>query len=156
MKNNMNTKLVIGSILTLVLTLVIWSPALQSAEHPEHPSSNATTKSCQAMAAEKQKLMQDMTAEDAQLTKQVARMNSAPADRKMSLMAAIITSMVTQRTVMNARQAKMQEDMTQHMIQHIQMGAESLAQCEFAMMSTDPKPTGRKEHPDHPEHPTKK
>ena len=154
MKNKMNTKLFIVSILTLVLTLVIWSPALQSAEHPEHPSSNATTKSCQAMAAEKQKLTKDIQVQDAELTRQVARMNRAPANRKMDLMAALITRMVSQRTVMNVRQAKMQEGMMQHMIQHIQMGKESLAQC--AMTSTDAKPARRGEHPDHPEHPKKK
>lgn len=156
MKNNTNSKFFVGLILTLVLTLVIWSPPLQSAEHPEHPSATATMKSCQAMAAEKQKLMKDIQAQDAELAKQVARMNSAPANRKMDRMAALITRMVTQRTVMNVRQAKMQEGIMQHMIQHIQMGKESLAQCECVMTSTDPKPSGRKEHPDHPDHPKKK
>jgi hypothetical protein len=154
MKNHMNTKLVMGSILTLVLALAVWSPSLHSAEHPsEHPSAKAAVKSCQAMTAEKQKLMADLKAQDAELTKQVARMNSAPANRKVDRMAAIITRMVTQRTVMNARQGTLQEGMMQHMVQHIQMGKESLSQC--GAMCADPKPASRREHPDHPEHPKK-
>jgi len=156
MKNHKNTKLVMGSILTLVLALAIWSPALQSAEHPEHPTGKTAMKSCQAITAEKQKLTKDIQAQDAELTKLVARMNSAPANRKMDRMAAIITKLVTQRTVMNVRQAKMQEGIMQHMIQHIQLGKESLAQCQCAMTSTDAKPARRGEHPDHPEHPKKK
>jgi hypothetical protein len=155
MKTHMNTKLVVGSILTLVLGLVIWSPPLQSAEHPEHPAGKTKMKQCQVMQMQKLKLKADLKAQDAELGKQVARMNSASGDRKMSLMAAIITHMVTQRTTMNARQAKMQEGMMQHMSQHIQMGKDSLSQCAL-MTTVGPKPSRRGEHPEHPEHPKKK
>ena len=156
MKNHMNMKFVAGSTLTLVLALVVWSPALQSAEHPsEHPSMNAKMKSCQAMTAEKQKLAKDLQAQDAELNRQVARMNRAPANRKMDLMAAIITRLVTQCTVTNARQAKLQEGMIQHVAQHIQMGKESLSQCAV-IKGAAPQATRRSEHPDHPEHPTRK
>jgi hypothetical protein len=154
MKNHKNTKFVMGSIVTLVLALAIWSPSLHSAEHPEHPSGKTAMKSCQAMTMQKHKLMEDLKAQDAELTKQVTRMNSAPANRKVDLMAAVITRMVTQRTVMNARQAKLREGMMQHMVQHIQMGKESLAQCSM-VTGADKKAPRRREHPDHPEHPKK-
>jgi hypothetical protein len=56
-------------------------------------------------------------------------MNSAPMDKKMNLMAAVITRMVDQRITMDARKAKMEEEMMQHMMQHMQMGKESMSQC---------------------------
>lgn len=108
---------------------------------------------CQAMMAEKQKLMADMKAQDAELTKEVAQMNSAPADKKMNLMAAVITRMVEQRTSMNMRMEKMQEAMMQHMMQHMQMGQESMSQCPMmkGMRGMNKEPaTTHSEHPDHP------
>ncbi len=85
--------------------------------------------SCQQMKEKKQELMADMKAQDAELTKAVAKINNAPEDQKMGLMAALITSMVEQRTDMHTRKAKMQEEMMSHMMEHMQMGKESMAQC---------------------------
>ena len=84
---------------------------------------------CQEMMKQKQKMMDDMKAQDSELTEQVAKMNSAPKDKKMRLMAAVITSMVEQRTAMHARMEKMQADMMQHMMEHMQMGKDSMVQC---------------------------
>jgi hypothetical protein len=74
-------------------------------------------------------MMADMKAQDAELTEQLTKMNSAPEDKKMGLMAAVVTHMVEQRIAMDARKAKMEEAMMQHMMQHMQMGKESMAQC---------------------------
>lgn len=87
------------------------------------------TASCQAMMEQKTEMMADMRAQDAELTVQVATMNSAPEDKKLGLMAAVLTHLVEQRTAMNARKEKMQEEMMQHMMQHMQMGKESMSQC---------------------------
>ncbi len=84
---------------------------------------------CQKMKEQKQKMIADMKAQDAELTEAVAKMNRAPEDKKMSLMAAVITRMVEQQTAMHPRMAKMQEEMMKHMMQHMQMGKESMAQC---------------------------
>jgi len=84
---------------------------------------------CQAMKEQKAKMMADMKAQDAELTAQVATMNSAPENQKLALMSAIVTRMVEQRTAMDARKAKMEEAMMQHMMQHMQMGKESMSQC---------------------------
>ena len=84
---------------------------------------------CQEMMAEKKKMMEDMKAQDAQLTEQVAQMNSAPADQKTTLMAAVVTRMVEQRTAKNQQKEKMHEKMMKHMSQHKEMGKESMAQC---------------------------
>jgi hypothetical protein len=84
---------------------------------------------CQAMMDQKQKMAEDMKAQDAQLTKELADMNSASDDKKTALMATVITHMVEQRIAMNAQMATMHDKMMQHMMQHMQMGKESMMQC---------------------------
>jgi hypothetical protein len=132
MKNQTHTNLVICSSLALALALAIWSPAQsQSAEPAEGKMmmEGKMMERCQAMKEQKEKMMAEMKAQDADLTAQVAKMNSAPADKKLDLIAAVVTRMVEQRTAINARMAKMQEKMMQHMMQHMQMGKESMSQC---------------------------
>ncbi|NOT57717.1 MAG: hypothetical protein HOP18_24190 [Deltaproteobacteria bacterium] len=126
MKNQTPTNLLIRSSLALALALAIWSsvPA-QSAE----PAEGKVMEHCQEMKEQKQKMKEDMKAQDAELTEHVAKMNSAPEDKKMGLMAAVVTKMVEQRSTMDARKAKMEEEMMQHMMQHMQMGKESMSQC---------------------------
>ncbi len=84
---------------------------------------------CQEMMAQKRKMTEDMKAQDAQLSGQLTEMNGAPEDRKMGLMAAVLTTMVDQRTAMHARMAEMDEAMMKHMMQHMQMGKGSMSQC---------------------------
>lgn len=84
---------------------------------------------CQEMKLQKQKMKADIAAQDAQLTEQLAEMNRAPEGKKMGLMAAVLTSMAEQRVAMDARKANMEEAMMQHMMQHMQMGKESMSQC---------------------------
>jgi type II secretory pathway component PulM len=101
---------------------------------------------CQEMKEQKQKMMAEMKAQDAELTAQVAEMNSAPEDRKVGLMAAVVTKMVEQRITTDARKAKMEEEMMQHMMQHMQMGKESMSKCPM-MKDMDEKSAGHhKEH----------
>lgn len=85
--------------------------------------------SCMEMKLQKQKMMEDMKAQDTELTAQLARMNSATTKEKMPLIAAVITTMVEQRIARDARKAKMEEEMMRHMMQHMQMGKDSMAQC---------------------------
>ena len=77
------------------------------------------------MKQEKQDMKDDIRAQDAQLTEQLVNMNRAPEDQKTGLMAAVLTHMVEQRIAMDARKAQMEEAMMQHM----QMGKESISQC---------------------------
>ena len=146
--------LVLG--LAVALALAIWSPALLQSAEPaadKTPTEATMMERCQAMMAQKQKMMADMKAQDAELTEQVAQMNSAPQDKKINLMAAVLTRMVEQRTNMNMRMEKMQEAMMQHMMQHMQMGKDSMSQCPMmqGMMGMNKKPAAtRSEHPDHP------
>jgi hypothetical protein len=84
---------------------------------------------CQEMKEQKQRMKESMKAQDAQLTEQLAEMNGAPVDKKMGLMAAVVTKMVEQRISMDAQMAEMDEAMMKHMMQHMQMGKGSMSQC---------------------------
>ena len=103
---------------------------------------------CKEMMEQKQKMMEDMKAQDAQLTQQLSEMNGAPEDKKTDLMAALLTQMVEKRIAMDARKAKMEEEMMQHMMQHMQMGKGSMSQCPMmkgmeGMKGMDGKTGGR-------------
>ncbi|MCZ7618945.1 MAG: hypothetical protein M5U32_11795 [Myxococcota bacterium] len=132
MKTQTHRNLLIRSSLVLALALAIWSPvtarAAESAER-ENMMEAKMMERCQEMKAQKAKMKADMKTNDAQLTEQLAKMNRAPQNQKTDLMAAVVTQMVEQRIAMDARKAKMEEEMMKHMMQHMQMGKESTAQC---------------------------
>jgi hypothetical protein len=85
-------------------------------------------------------MMTQMKAQDADLTAQVARMNSASKEAKMDLMAEIITKMAEQRAAMNVQMGQMHLEMMKHM----QMG-----------MGSTPHHTMMKNMDKRPEDPTK-
>jgi hypothetical protein len=151
MKNQTHTNFLIRSSLALALAFImaIWSPGQsQSAEPAEvkNPVEAKMMERCQEMKEQKQKMKEDMNAQDAQLTNQITKMNHTPKDKKINLMAAIITRMVEQRIAMDARKAKMEEEMMQHMMKHMQMGKESMAQCPMMKDLDDKSGDDHKEH----------
>jgi hypothetical protein len=84
---------------------------------------------CQEMMDQKEKMMSDMKAQGAELADQVSKMNNAPDDKKVPLMAGVITHMVEQQNAMNARMATMDSDMMKHMMHHMKMSPDSVSQC---------------------------
>ena len=104
----------------------------------------AMMKRCQELNEQKQKMKEDIKAQDSQLTEQLAEMSRAPKDKKVGLMAAALTHMVEQRIAMDARKEKLEEAMMQHMMQHMQMGKESMSQCPMmkGMKDMDDKSAG--------------
>ncbi len=131
-KNQKQTNLLIRSSLALALALVVWSPVQARSDEPAEGKKMMEGKmmeGCKEMKAQKQKMKEDMKAQDTELTERVAKMNSAPEDKKLDLTAGVVTHMVEQRISMNARKAKMEEEMMKHMMEHMQMGKESMAQC---------------------------
>ena len=84
---------------------------------------------CQAMQQQKEKLMAEMKAQDAELAAQVTAMNNAPDDKKLGLIASVVSHIVDQRIAMTARMEKMHEQMMGHMMQHMSMGKESMSDC---------------------------
>ena len=132
MKHHTNPRLVICSGLALAFVLTVWSPVQAQSTAPaevKHPMEATMMERCQKMKQEKQQMMADMKDQDDQLMEQVAEMNRAPHDKKIGLMAAILTHIAEQRIAMDARKAKMDDEMMQHMMQHMQMGKDSMAQC---------------------------
>ena len=84
MKNQTKTNLFIRSSLALALALAIWSPVqAQSAEPAEGKSMTEATmmKRCQELNEQKQKMKEDIKAQDSQLTEQLAEMSRAPKDK---------------------------------------------------------------------------
>jgi len=160
MTQQTKTNLIIRSSIVLALVLVIWIPMhlAQSAEAAggmmmggkmmamdgKSITDTNMMQDCQKMMDQKQKMTADIAAQDAGLTTQLAEMNRAPDDKKMGLMAAVLTQMVGQRITMDARKAKMEDAMMQHMMQHMQMGMGSMSQCPMmkGMKGMDEKPDG--------------
>lgn len=144
MKNQTTMNLIIRSSIALALALAIGPLVQAQSVEPTKAKNMAETtmmERCQEMMKKKQKLEEDIKAQDAQLIEQLREMNRAPEDKKVDLMAAVLTQMVEQRITMDARKAKMEEEMMQHMMEHIMMGKESLSQCPMmkSMKNADEK-----------------
>ena len=67
------------------------------------------------MREQKETMKEERKAQDAEVTEQVAKMTSAPEDKKMSLMTDVITRLVEQRIARDEKKAKMEEQMMQNM-----------------------------------------
>ena len=155
MKHHTTSHLVICTGLTLALVLAIWSPVQAQSAAPaevKHPMEATMMEHCQKMKQEKQQMMADMKAQDDQLMEQVAEMNRAPHDKKIGLMDAVLTHMAQQRIAMDARKAKMDEEMMQHMMRHMQMGKDSMSQCPMMKDMKSMKDMGDKSDDAHKEH----
>jgi len=151
-QNHNQTYLMIRSSFALALALAILFPIQARSAEPTEGKKMMNGKmmeGCQEMKAQKKKMKEDMKAQNTELTEHVAKMNRAPEDKKIDIMAALVTHMVEQRINMDTRKEKMEEEMMKHMMDHMQMGKESMAQCPMmkGMKDTGEK-TGdaRKEH----------
>ena len=123
------------------------APALFAQTPQEHqhaatdkvkPASGMEAK-CQAMMAEKGKMMADMKAADQRLDALVAKMNTASGMDKMAATAAVVSEMVTERRAMRDGMTKMQEGMMSHMTEHMQAGTASMAMCPMLKQMGDMK-----------------
>jgi flagellar biosynthesis protein FliP len=132
MKHQNNSNPVIRSSLALALAVVIWSPVqVRSAEPADGKmmmggkmmSETNMMQRSQTMPEQRAKMMDEIKAQDDQLTGQISEMNSAPADKKVDLMAAVLTQMAAQRTTAYLRM----ENMRGEMMQLRQMGKEPMS-----------------------------
>lgn len=117
MKTRTHMNFVIRS--AMALTLALWFPVhdARSADAAEGTMMMPGTMMacCQAMKGQKEKMMEEMKAENAELAAQVAAMNGAPEDKKLELLAAVVTRMVEQRAAMEAHMEKMHAEMMKDM-----------------------------------------
>ena len=119
--------------------------AVQTPQEPQHaatdnvkPRSDMAAK-CQAMMAEREKMMTDMKAADQRLDDLVTTMNTASGMEKTVATAAVVTEMVTQRRTMQEGMMKMQQGMMGHMMEHMQAGTGSMAMCPMMKQMGDMK-----------------
>ena len=87
------------------------------------------TARCQAMMADQEKMTAEMKAADQRLDDLVAKMNAAAGTEKADATAAVVNEMVAQRRAMRDGMMKMQHGMMGHMMEHMQAGKDSMAQC---------------------------
>ena len=149
--NNRPFPLIRSSII-IALALTIWSPVKAQPAQPidgKMMTEGKMMERCQEMKEKKEKMMADTKAQDAELAAQVAKMNSAPDNLKLDLMAALVTHMAEQRTTRDERKAKMDGEMMQHMMQHMQMGADSVSQCPMMKGMADKDANSDDVHKEH-------
>ena len=135
-------------LISLSLVLVLGSLQAQTTAPAAGMNMPKMAERCEAMKQHKQKMSEDIKAQNGQLTGEVNRMNRTPSDQKVGLMASVLTHIVEQRVSMDARKAAMEDEMMQHMMQHMQMGKEAMAQCPMmsGMKGMADKPTAGHKH----------
>ena len=123
-------------------------PALAAQTPQEHqhaatdkvkPASSMTAK-CQAMMAEREKMMTDVKAADQRLDDLVVKMNTASGMEKVAATATVVTEIVTQRRTMHDGMMKMHHGMMAHMMEHMQAGKDSMAMCPMMKQMGGMKP----------------
>lgn len=100
----------------LALTLLIGFPLQTQAAETVGMKATSEAKMmerCHGMKEQKQKMLEALKSQDAVLTEKISKMNSAPDDKKMTLMAEAVTLMAEQRQAINVQKAKMEEMMQQ-------------------------------------------
>lgn len=84
---------------------------------------------CQLMIAQKQRLSEMATQQEAALAGAIAKMNEATGEEKSTLMAAVISLLVQQRVDTQTEVALMEQRKLVHLIQHLESGLDSLVAC---------------------------
>jgi hypothetical protein len=94
---------------------------------------------CQAMMADREKMMTEMKAADQRLDDLVAKMNAASGMEKAEATAVVVNEMIAQRKAMQDGMMKMQQGMMGHMMEHMQAGKDSMAMCPMMKQMGDMK-----------------
>jgi hypothetical protein len=144
MRINRTVSALVAGYAVVVMSAVSGLAAQTPQEHQHAAADQATPAGmeakCQAMMAEREKMMTGMKAADQRLDELVAKMNSASGMEKTTATAAVVTEMVTQRRTMREGMMKMQEGMMSHMMEHMQAGAASMAMCPMMKQMGGMKP----------------
>jgi CRISPR/Cas system endoribonuclease Cas6 (RAMP superfamily) len=98
---------------------------------------STTAQYCQEIQQQKQTMNDDINLQNKELSEQITTMNLAPKDQKMELMAGVITNLLRQRMVMDARRAQMEEKMMAHLMTHISPNNKALNHCPMMPDKTE-------------------
>lgn len=132
MTNRTRTNLITGFSFALALVLAVVSTVQAGPSVPAGvmPTTEGQMKGhCKDKMEQKKELAADTKSQDAELTELVAKMNRSPENKQMTLMATVVTRIVEQQVAMDQRKAKMEDEMMAHMMGHMQLGEDSMAQC---------------------------
>ncbi len=138
---NSKSKLLVASGLALGLAFAAWSPLrAQSADSADGAklTESQMAEHCREIRDQKLQIRADIKAQDVRLTERLAELNGATDEKKVGLMAAVLTSVIEQRIAMDVRRAKLDDGMSRHWMQHSQLGKDSMSTCP--MCSGDVKP----------------
>jgi len=93
--------------------------------------------SCQEIQQQKKTMNDDINLQNKVLSEQITTMNLAPKDQKMELMAGVITNLLRQRMVVDARRAQMEEKMMAHLMAHLSphLSSDNRAMIHCPMMT---------------------
>ena len=136
----MNRSLVFTYALPLALLigpLVARGQAQESHAHQKHGEMGAQMMpECQAMMADRERMMSEMRSGDAKLDELIAAMNAAQGEAKVAALAQVVTEMAEQRKKTVGGMMAMQPEMMKHMMQHMRKGMmeESEQAMECPMM----------------------
>ena len=145
MRVNKTVSALVAGCAVVVMSSVSGLAAQTTQEHQHAAAAKAKPPSgmeakCQAMMAEKEKMMADMKAADQRLTDLVAKMNAASGMNQVTATVAAVTEMVAQNRAMHANMMKMQQSMMPHMMEHMKEGNDSMAMCPMMKPMGDMKP----------------
>jgi hypothetical protein len=103
-------------------------------QKPQSQNKTAVTKQqmmmrCRMMMEKHNQMQTDMKAMDTKLDGLVATMNAATGPKKVEATAAVVNALVTQRKAMHEKMSSMQTGMMAHMMEHMQMGKDSMSMC---------------------------
>jgi uncharacterized protein HemX len=136
--NNMKTKqqskknIIKHLPLAMILALGVWSPVQAQTTKPAEGKKmmeHKMMKCCQSTNKLKGKMEADRKTQVSEVSAQISKMNLAAQDKKLGMMADIITQMVAQQKAMHAREAEMEKAMMVHMFMHMQVGKKSMDNC---------------------------
>ena len=143
----MSVKRIVKAMVAGCAVIVVSAATGLAAQTPQEHQHAATDQvkpasgmdKCQAMMAERERMMTAMKAADQRLDDLVVKMNTASGMEKTAATANVVTEMVTQRRTMRDGMMKMQEGMMSHMMEHMQAGAASMAMCPMMKQMGDMK-----------------
>lgn len=106
---------------------------------------------CMEMMQKRDRMQAEFKAMDTRMDDLMAKMNAAGDTDKREAMMAVITEMVAQHRSQRDRMVSMQADMMRHMMEHMQMGKQSMAMCPM-MKEMQMSPNGLAAPEDHSQH----
>lgn len=130
---------------TLVALILLFAIPFASAQTAKGKEKSAMA-GCEAMMQQHEAMQKQMAGMDTKLQALVDDMNRAEGSAKVDKMAAVITEMIGQRSMMQKQMAEMQPQMMHHMMEHMQGGKEGMAGMNCPMMQGEKQPAAAHQH----------